>query len=59
MDKALALKEAGKALELLIENQQNLFNSVQSANSNRGSLLADYCHDFMEQYAKRLMDRTE
>lgn len=59
MDKALAYKEASKALELLIVNQPNLFSSPASVNNNRGAVLAEYCHDFMEQYAKRLIARTE
>lgn len=59
MDKALAYKEASKALELLIVNQPNLFSSPNTVANNHGAILADYCHNFMEQYAKRLIARTE
>lgn len=59
MDKATALKQAGGVLDLLIRHQPGMFNDPNAVVNNSGSQLADFCHDFMEQYAKRLISRAE
>lgn len=46
-------------LELLVKNQPGLATEKTGNHINDGASLADFCHDFMEQYAKRLMDRKD
>ncbi len=59
MEKATAFAQARDVLDLLIENQPDLFTEPNAVARGSGAKLADFCHDFMEQYAKRLISRAE
>ena len=59
MDKKNALQVAEAKLELLIKNQPNLFADQHAVSHDRGALLADFCHNFMERYATRLVERKD
>lgn len=57
MDKERAVAIASGVLDNLIKHQPNLFSGPDFTAGNRGGTLANYCNDFIEQYAKRLMER--
>jgi len=59
MEKKTALELAESKLEFIIKNQPNLLADAHAIANNRGALLADFCHNFMEQYAKRLVERKD
>ena len=59
MHKADAYISAKNMLDLLIQNQPSLLADTNGNARAFGSNVADFCHDFIEQYAKRLMERTE
>lgn len=59
MDKAIALAQARDVLDLMIKNQPGLFTEPNAVARASGAKLADFCHDFMAQYAQRLVDRKD
>lgn len=49
---------AESMLELIIKSQPDLLHRQTTQSLKEGAVLADFCHDFIEQYAKRLMERS-
>lgn len=48
--------EAENQLQFIMKSQPDLLNKVSTG---EGAYLADFCHDFIEQYAIRLMKRPD
>ena len=59
MDIGNARISGQNVLELLIKNQPSLLTEKTGNHVNNGANLADFCHDFIDQYAKRLIARKE
>ena len=57
MNKEDAYSYAESMLHKLIENQPNLLVDSHGNARSFGADIADFCHDFMDQYAKRLQER--
>jgi len=55
MDKNEARADAQQLLFLLIQNQPNLLIDKGSVNQHNGAQMANFCADFVDTYAERLM----
>jgi hypothetical protein len=59
MNKSDARDTARNLLEILIKNQPNLLVDKGSVQNAYGKEIANFCHDFIEQFAERLEQRSD
>lgn len=59
MDNKEALAIAELKLDLILNNQPELLKKESGVYVTDGANLANFCHDFIEQYAQRLLARKD